>query len=74
MIKRTYECDLCGNTRQADELVGIVWTATIITEAPAHQTERHLCFNCLSGLQTMTPVCGQGYKCKGGPTCSSDHK
>ena len=74
MIERNYNCDLCREYHDTNELVGIMWGGRGIEETPAHQTEHHLCFACLSGLQALPPRCGEGYKRKGGPKCTSDHK
>lgn len=74
MIERQYSCDLCHDKHDARELVGIKWSGQLIAESPSNQTEHHLCHLCLSSLQVLPARCGQGYKCKGGPTCDSDHK
>src|SRR5258708_6934783 len=49
-------------------------TRVEIKEVPPNQTNHHTCARCLSALKPPPPRCGQGYKCKGGPTCDSDHK
>lgn len=76
MIERTYKCDLCRDTHQPEELFGLHYSDVKkgwINATPM-SVEHHLCARCISSIQKMESVCGQGYVCGGGPTCSSDHK
>lgn len=77
MIERTYKCDLCLDRIEAvhPPKFGIFHTGSggwiMSTD---RSIEHHLCANCISSIQLMHKVCGQGYECGGGPMCSSDHK
>lgn len=75
-VKRQYECDLCGIVLEPRKLLGIKWDSAneISHTTKSHDSEHHICFLCLSSLQMLTKVCGQGYPCGGGPRCQGDHK
>lgn len=75
-IERTYRCNLCRDTYEPKQLVGLHWTSFPKgwTEKPAREMENHICMPCLTSLQAMTQRCGQGFECTGGPNCGSDHK
>jgi len=81
-VDKTYRCDLCGDTLSLDHAsggrraIGIywnVWPKGWLVK-PAREVERHLCVHCMSSIQAMPAVCGQGFDCNGGPKCGSDHK
>lgn len=74
MIERTYLCDLCRDKRPVDKLVGLSWVGVGWKEVSPRETERHLCFKCLSSIQGIPTRCGAGFRCEGGPQCTSDHK
>lgn len=81
-VTHSYRCDLCHDPLQIDEwaernrAIGIYWQSWPRgwLMKPAHEVRRHLCPACISSIQAMPPICGQGYECKGGPRCGSDHK
>lgn len=75
-ITRTYSCNLCRDKKDTEDLIGLHWIAHPKgwTETPPSQTENHICKSCLSTLQAMKWLCGQGFECSGGPKCGSDHK
>ncbi len=75
-IFRAYFCNLCRDKKELGDLIGLHWAAFPAgweEKAPQH-TENHICKSCLSTLQAMKQLCGQGFECDGGPKCSSDHK
>ena len=76
MIKRQYFCDLCGSGVEMDGCLGIRWErgGTNLIEVPSYESEHHICFPCVSGIQALAITCGQGFKCRGGTKCTSDHK
>ena len=75
MIERMYKCDLCSERREPRQLVGLYWeNGRAIKEVLSHDSEHHICFACLSSLQRFEKRCGAGFKCSGGPNCTSDHK
>jgi hypothetical protein len=83
-VDRTYRCDLCRDVLSLEHMssgrraVGIYWqdwpkpSGWLVK--PAREVERHLCVRCVSSIQAMPAVCGQGFDCNGGPGCGSDHK
>ena len=74
-IKRQYECDLCGIISEPRRLTGIKWgSANELISVRSPDSEHHICHACLSALQKLPMVCGQGYPCGGGPRCQGDHK
>jgi hypothetical protein len=78
-IDRTYRCDLCRETLTLDgdrrRAFGIHWQGGRgWLNAAARGVERHLCALCISSIQALPPVCGEGFECTGGPRCGSDHK
>ena len=75
-IKRTYACNLCGDTKETDSLVGLHWETFPKgwKEASPRTTENHICIPCISSIQAIKQRCGQGFECTGGPKCGSDHK
>jgi hypothetical protein len=79
-VERSYKCDLCGDriNLQASppEGIGIWWQSwpKLLISKPARETEHHLCVPCVSSIQAMPAICGQGFDCTGGPQCGSDHK
>jgi hypothetical protein len=75
-VTRTYSCNLCRATSDAHELVGLHWSTFPAgwEEKAAIETENHICRRCVSNIQAMKTRCGQGFECRGGPKCSSDHK
>lgn len=80
-VERTYRCNLCRDTlslnpmagKQAHGIYWNPWPAGWISKA-AGQVENHLCAPCISSIQAMPAMCGQGFECTGGPKCGSDHK
>ena len=75
MIERIYKCDLCSDTHNPHDLVGIQFDARgVINKQVVRQVEHHLCSVCLSSLQKLPPICVHGIECTGGPHCTSDHK
>jgi hypothetical protein len=75
-VTRTFSCNLCREKRDLDALVGLHWSTFPKgwAEKPAIETENHICLLCISDIQAMKQRCGQGYECRGGPNCGSDHK
>ena len=74
-IERTYLCNLCRVELDPHYAIGIHWAAgTGWTRQDGGYIENHLCSKCLSSIQAMPPMCGQGFNCTGGPRCGSDHK
>ena len=77
-IDKTYRCNLCRDPINMDAMhntsTGIYWVGKVIEARPALQVEHHLCIHCLSSIQSLPRRCGQGYECRGGPKCGSDHK
>lgn len=76
-VTRSYSCNLCRSTaRDIDDLVGLHYEAWPKgwSEVSALTAENHICMSCLSSLQALPPRCGQGFECRGGPKCGSDHK
>ena len=79
MIKKIYSCDLCGNQKEKEDLIELVergkqqgWRPQKLGEN--FETGIHLCFPCISSIQSVRSVCVAGFTCKGGITCTSDHK
>jgi len=81
VLIQTWKCDLCGeelenkNTSGRTRIVSIKaasprggWAEVLIEDA-----EKHLCAMCVSSIQHMRPLCGQGFHHKGKPGCDSDH-
>lgn len=75
-VTRNYSCNLCRETQELRNLIGLHWSAFPKgwEEKAPNATENHICKPCLSTLQAMNAICGQGYECRGGPNCGSDHK
>lgn len=75
-VTRTYSCNLCREANEPRNLIGLHWSTFPKgwEEKPPHETENHICKSCLTTLQAMKARCGQGYECRGGPNCGSDHK
>jgi len=75
-VTRTYSCNLCRDKHDLKSLVGLHWKdwPKGWEEKASSETENHICLVCLSSLQAFKPRCGQGYECRGGPKCGSDHK
>ena len=77
MIERTYKCDLCHQLKDPGDVIGLVECAGRWAETHGHesfkQAEVHLCFLCLSTIQSFPKRCIAGFKCNGGATCTSDH-
>lgn len=75
-ITRTYSCNLCRDKHEPESLVGMHWNSFPKgwEEKAPRETENHICRTCLSSLQAFKQRCGQGYECRGGPKCGSDHK
>lgn len=75
-IDRTYRCNLCRDTKGADDLIGLWWKTwpKFWEERPAHDAENHVCMTCVSSIQALPRRCGQGFECDQGPKCGSDHK
>jgi hypothetical protein len=78
-VDRTYRCDLCRdplvmNDYAENRAIGIYWKGFSWEPRPAREVEHHLCPRCISSIQAFPAICGQGFKCTGGPTCGSDHK
>jgi hypothetical protein len=79
-VERTYKCDLCGDRLNLSDTppsaFGIWWQSwpKVLIMKPAREVEHHLCLSCVSSIQAMPAVCGQGFECNGGPQCGSDHK
>jgi len=74
MIERTYTCDICRNKREPEKLIGMDWVDDEYIECKSENAKLHLCFRCISTIQNMEHRCRQGFKCNGGPRCSSSHK
>ena len=78
-VRREYRCDLCNDnpkTSSGDpDLIGMHWgNYGVVSEAPWHTVERHICAKCLSSLQAFKPVCQHGVRgCYGGPRCLYEH-
>ena len=79
-IERKYSCNLCREQIPHDPAskfrgVGIYWiSAQGWVEKSWRDTENHLCHKCISSIQAIRKVCGQGFQCDGGMNCQSDHK
>lgn len=77
-VDKNYRCDLCRDRIGTDDMhnsaTGLYWVGKTIEQREALSVERHLCIHCLSSIQAMPRRCGQGFECKGGPKCGSDHK
>jgi hypothetical protein len=74
MIERTYSCNICEGQYHPRQLVGLYLTQHGIEESDAASVDTHICCKCLSSLQSFQKRCGAGFKCSGGPNCTSDHK
>jgi hypothetical protein len=75
-ITRIYSCNLCRDKKETTALIGLHWNdwPKGWEEKPPSHTENHICKSCLSNLQAMKQLCGQGFECSGGAKCGSDHK
>ena len=79
MIDKIYKCNLCGIKKEKEELIELIeresgsgWKAA--NSCCVEDTKTHLCFACISSIQSLPLICVAGFMCKGGITCSSDHK
>lgn len=85
MIKKSMFCDLCKKAISDDmwcrlKVIGVdiesstsVWHKLI--ESDPEKSSIHICHLCVSSIQDMKMVCGDGYRgCDGGVNCDVEHK
>ncbi len=69
-------CDICDDKIHIHRALGVGFNSLgKLVEKPAADADRQLCRRCVSSIQHMAPICGEGIRgCLGGPDCSYDHK
>lgn len=69
-VCKKYYCDICKEECER-QLLGIKIEEGVFCGQSL--TENHLCFRCISTIQDMESICAGGFRCNGGPNCTSDH-
>lgn len=78
-VRREYSCNVCKESIKNDPFsgfggIGLYWMSGGWTKKNWAEVENHICIKCLSSIQQIPKMCGQGFECTGGVKCSSDHK
>jgi hypothetical protein len=47
-----YKCNLCGERKTVEQVVGLHWTGSGVEPRNPPATENHLCEHCLTALST----------------------